>query len=887
MLGSKFYLNFRSRSDIGRVELLSEPVGFDSADFAIVQEDGRMGRDITFAGGTGKFQFSRMMHPEVWDKLQSTIQMQGFEAVIDLEIDYAGTGNIVIIGNLDIYTCENDTYDLIKTDVVLDQDQSRIKKNEEAKTDLFSDKDIDGMDIVPVTTARILNKAKPLNQLSSFKQPELKNVSLGGNGGYRSYKFNYANNVIDYGIDNTLSFIQGFGNRKDFGYVEALENLNNVRLEISNLTVNAQSVHTQYPLGYGFISMYYYIGSATEEPTDFYDNVVFAWSWYQKPEGHTESLSNASFVFDNLTIRRGQRLYLWFESNVDTQNTIFFINANLVSMSVKITGTSTSYSSVNEGIRLLDAVKYNVKSAGRSELDFTIAQQYGKLYDNYLFSGNTLRNIIDKPFYMTFKQIREWFGELNLDYEIENTGVISIGNDKDFYPDVEIGILDNTPQNITDKTTYTDFIRRFNEEFTINLFEYKYKNYQSQKENDVANTYDAVHGELQLKLFNQNVNNKKEVNIEFIRDPFLFEDARVKALSTKNNTATQDDDKIFILDVYPSSRITVQNITFNESDTLMHNYDDATGRLTLSNQGNFSFALLGILVGYKFRITSVPNPQFNQGLWTVQEVSSTFIVMTPADGTTTHSSANNGERYTNFEYYIRVQDIAGMTWTNEDFQSIENIANPQDFGNLRFSQMRNIRENYESYLATCNIYHEDVAIRNNFYKNNPEATTTLNGITLTEGEDFIPRNPILTPYLVTQTFVTTFDKYFELMQKTRSNERGFIRCFGPNGEVIRLYVKDMRFRATMEREGTVTFIGKEKYMPYSINISTVEEYDININNEYRTEFIRYELKNNYFYIKDENGKLLYNRLTFKQISINGQTANSQNQLQSWLNQYTQ
>lgn len=887
MRGSIFYLNFKSRSDIGRVRLESEPVGFDSADFAILQEDGRMGRDVSFAGGTGKFQFSRMMHPEVWDNIQNTIDLQGYEAVIDLEIDYGGLGNIVIIGNLDLFTCENDTYDIISTDVILDQDQSRIKKNAEAKTDLFSSEDIDGEDIEPVDVSRILIKAKPLNQLSKFKQPEPKTIMTGGPSFVvNTFHFNYSNQVLEYGIDNTLSFIQGLGDRGDFGYIEAQENLSNVTLKITNLNVTAQDLGSNQMFNRARLYLYYYIGPAGIEPPA--GTPVFAHNWNGTPNNSTFTITDGSYTFSNLNIPRSQRLYIWFESYVNPiEDNFYVLRTTISSMDVEITGTSTSYSSVNNAVRLRDAVAYNSLSAGKTTINFPMANNGGVLYNNYLLNGNLLRNITDKPFYLTFKDITEWLPECNLDYEIENDGRLFFGTDKNFFPNVELGVFDIAPELIGNKTSFSEFKKNFNEAFGFNLFEYKFKNYQSQKENDIANTYDGVHGETQYKLFNQNVSNKKEISVGFIRDAFLLEENRTKALSVKNNTATQDDDKVFILDVYPKNRISGTNITFNESDTLLHEYDDETDTLTLKNQGNFSFILLGILAGYKFRITSTPNPQFNQGLWNVIEVSSNSITLQPADGTTTHTSANNGERYTNFEYYIKVADIDGVNWTDEEFTQIENVANPSDFSNLKFSIGRNVQNYYESVLASANIYHKEVAVRNLFYKNNPDAITTFDGFTVREGENFVPQNPLLSAFLVTTTLIMTFDVYYQLMQDLRSASRGFIRCFSPEGNVLRVYPKDMRFRASAETFGTVTLVGQLKYEPFLINISTVEQFNLVLNNEYRTEFLRYEVKNNYFYIKDENGLLLYNRLAFDQIAINGAKANSVNQLRAMLDQYTE
>lgn len=869
MRGSKFYLNFKSDST-GRIEI-SEPVGFDSADFAIIQEDGRLGRDVEFAGGNGKFQFSRLKHANVFDILQRYYSLYGFESVIDLEIDYAGLGNIIIIGNLDFLKANNNTFDLIECDVILDQDKSRIKKNIEVKTDLFSALDVDGGVISQVVPQNILLKAKPVVQLSSFEQPSQQIAQTGGIGGSTTRYFNFANAVINSGIDNTLSFIQGFGNKRDFGYIEALDTLSDVTLKISNLTVKVKETASSYPFGQGSVSMYYAIGLPNVEPTGYYNNQVFSFGFFGTPENQEYNITNQNFVFPNLTINRGERLYIFFEAYTDTQNTPYILTTTISSMDVEITGTKTSYASVNKGVRLIDAIRYNVKSAGNAIVYFPMAEQGGYLYNQFILNGNLLRNITEKPFYLMFKDINEWFPELNLDYEIQADGVIFIGQYQDYYSEIEMGVIT--------QTTYDDFEKNFNDEFAINLFEYKYSNYQSQKENDVANTYDVVHGETQLKLFNKNVSGKADIEVKFIRDPFTLEENRIKAFRKDDNSATQDDDKIFIVDVYPSNLINTSAIPFTETDFLQHYFDTATGYLTLRNNGSFRFDILGIQVGGGFAITTTP-AQLNSGIYTVIEVSTNYIVLQPF-GSTNPTTGNNGERYTRFTYQVPVSSIAGMNWTNEEFSIIENIANPDNFGNLRFSVRRNI-ERYNSYLATCNKFHESLPARNVFYKNNPEAFTVLNGVALKEGEHILPDNPILSPMMATLDFTITFDKFYEFLLKTRSAQRGFIRCFDPFGNVMRLYPKDMRFRATAEREGTMTLIGKEKYVSSLLNITDANQGFIRLNNEYTMQFLRYEIKNNYFYIKDENGVLLYNKLLFDQITVNNATASNETELSQWL-----
>lgn len=906
---SKFYINFKSRPDLNRIQFKSEPVGFDAADFGIVQEDGRMGVDTLFAGGTGKFQFSKMAHPEIFEHLQNTIDLQGFEAVADLEIDYNSTGEIIIIGNLDFFTSDNNTYGLIAIDVILGEEFTRIKKNIEANVNVFSSLDIMGNVIQPVQKKKILLKALPLTQLSNWESTAdpvnalayVSRSSVDTPYNVTRVGANNGNVLKASGIDNTLSFIApqtalnnangGIPNLETFTYVEFLDNATNVRIKITE--INGYSVQQVIQQLLGSAQVLTGNGKTAIEVRVGFDmqtaDVYTLWSKthnYVKPFIGVDVESQKTFFPPELSlnipfVERNKRIWIYVNPNASATFSegsgvlsTYQIFAPLTSWKIEIGATLRSYPTVNDGLRLIDVVKQVAKSAGLADVSFPRAEQGGYLYDQFIFDGNLLRNLEDKPFNITWKYITEWFPEQNIDYEIQSDGSIFIGNDEDFYR--------NSEMYVCDKMADIGLKDNFNPEFGLNLFELNFQNYQSQKENDTANTFDGVHGESQWKTPNINVTGTKEVKVNASRDPFSLEAVRVKAFKTPPSTATQDDDKKFMVDVFPKNRISETEFMFTETDLLKQEFNDETQLLTLTNSGTFNWILLGIKVGYRFRILANPTP-FNSGLWNVEEVGYNYIVLSIV-GNNNPSSLNNAERYTTFQYFISTSDIDGIGWTNEDFTQIEGILNAQNFGNLRFTVGRNIK-NWEHHLATANLYHSEKPFINTLYKNNPNLITTLYGVTLKEGADFIPKNPLLSTKLVTLVFKMRFDDYYKLMSDVRSYRRGFIRAFDAFGNPIKLYVKDMRYKQTASTLGDVTLIGKKKHDPAIVNIDTNQGTNfISLNNnEYLVQRLRYEIKDNYFYIKDQNGRLMYKRLTFKQIAFNGTSAQTQSQLINWLN----
>lgn len=878
MKGSIFYLNFKT-DGTGYIKI-SEPVGMDASEFSLKQDDKRLGRDVLFAGGNAKLEFSRLKHPEAFNIIQRYFEMYGFESDVDLIIDFGGTGNMIIIGNLDFATAENNVLELFKCDVILDSKQAIIKRRNEIKTDLFSSLTLDNDPITPVLSSKIFLKAIPFNKKSSW--------NVGQTGSFTAsnllqptapnffYAFNYLNRVIDSEISITQSFIQGFKlltntdspntiKLSDYKYVTAENNFPSVNVSFENIM--ATFVRNNPATTFN-VKAYYLISS--DESFNYNNKVLLI------NQNNPASINiNNSF---QASLLRGQSIYFWIELRLDSSlGDNVTMSVTQPSGDIKINVIEKSYDTVIRGIRLIDAIRYNLASISGLNVSFPMAESGGYLYNQFIFNGNLLRAIQTVPFYLTFKMIQEWFPELNLDYEIESNGTVFIGSYEDFYPNREIAVLT--------KTQFSNYNKTFNEKFKVNELSFAYKNYRSQKEADTENGNDEVHGEAQFAILNEKVENQKEISVGFYRSALLIEDNRRKAMSTPKSTATQDDDKIAVIDVYPSELIEETLIQRNENSFLQHSYDTVTGKLILRNDGSFNFELLGIVVDafVPFIITA---PQPNHGTYFVDQVSSNYLVLTPDfNPNNPASAANDGQRFTNYTYNIPVSTLAGMNWSNEGFSLIENITASDNYYNLRFTLKRNMVAGYSDYLATCNLYNQD-EIKNTFYKNNPNCVTVYEGDSVREGDSINPKNPILSPYIHDLTFLTDFGTYKDIENKMRSSQRGFIRCFDARGNVLKVYPKEMKFQQSFEVLGELSVIGEEKLQPQLINIGDVNPDFITINDEYMVTRVIYEEKNDYFYIKDQNGLLLYNGVFFDRISINGAIAESKAELIEWLNLLT-
>lgn len=875
-MGEKFYLRFSNEEE--ETLLIDEPFGYDSAKFIIKQEDKRYARDISFSDGEIDLEFGKY-RKHYLEKILYHIDRYGYEAKISLIIEKEGES----IGlDFDCKDSSTDGLTYFKCKLIQDAKLQVIKRNKDIKVDLFSDKDLFGNPIVPMVPEKILLKAKPVVQNSRWdKKSDLsKTIFSPDNLNHPVAVYNPMVYLDTYGLEDSLTPFQIYTQipndsaeplreiKDDYLYIRANQNLKNLKIKIAqNFTARS----------YGFAGSG--IGNATggfyiAYGDDINTATVSAFFTYNisNPLGNEKTYTNSNtFEFTIPILNRGQKVWIYYEQKVRGLNPSLRHEINITGEGyIKATGVETAFNTISEAFRLSDVMKHLIKSISGLDITAPRFEQGGEFYDQYLLNGNFLRNIKDKPFYVTLKQIEEGLTEFNADYEIQNDGKIFFGLHRDFYTDNEIAFFNSTQ--------FESFSKTFNPRFAVNKFVFEYKNYQSQKENSEENTADSVHGESEWKFANMNTENAREISVGWIRDAFLIESTRRKGFEEKNNTATQDDDKLFILDVYPKERIGAATIDFTETAFLQHSYDDNTGFLTLRNDGSFSFAGIGVTVDsfVPFYITPV---QPNNGSYTVEEVASNYIVLQPnySPGNPA-SSANNGERFTTFRYSIPTSILAGINWTDQEFTSIDGIENGNNYSNLRFSIKRNMLKYHLEYLTACNYYHRNEYLASTFYKNNPDAHTVYNGSDVEEGSDLIPNSNMLSPVLFKDcVFITPFQDYKILADKIRTI-RGFVRAIEPNGHVIRFYPKNVAYDPAKE---ALTIEGEEKHEPVLINIVSVPN-GVSINYEYQTARLKYQIDGDSVLLMDNENELLYNPVFWNRIAVNGAQAANLNELQEWL-----
>ena len=852
ILNYKFYLNFKNEDSFGRLEI-SEPVGFDGASFAVEQDEGRYGRDVYKINEEidlnfykGSFESSDNMQQlpngtviynltQGYDWLVETFNRFKFEANVDFEIELNGI--TFIPSNLDFATCETDDYSYFSCKAVQEQGRQLIKRRADIVTDIFSTEDLDGNAIEPVEAVSMLLRAKPIVQESNWLSSNrvisgtsftIVNLADPSNpadpADYVITKFrnavNNAQSLIKSDIDNSLSFLSKTTGQptfddsdtlsgEGFTFIEALNDLTDITVTFSDIQATAFQKANDWVIGFtddsvtsgsGNIKLVVLVG---DDPYN-YDDIYTVWEqdfeYDQATDGrnYQEDIAVPSdFTLNIDLIPRGKRCYIFFSTNADavfdlttgfspTTLVDYAVRVDLTNIDIGIRGTSTAIDTVIQGVRYIDVIKANALRVNNYEVDAARYDVGGEYYDQFMFTGNMIKGRGDIQFPVKFKDLMSDLKELNSDYQVIDK--IYIGQYQDFYTNKEIGAFLTSPDASFKKTS--------NERYSINEFSVKYKEFEQDREE--SNTIDAIHTDSQWLPSNKQVENTKEVEVGYVRDPFKIEATR--KLGFKKTTSTSEDDKPYLIDIVSLSPTERGGFTASMTHFIDESEDSGVKLQLLIDEELPSWELLGFDIGSEFIIES----SANNGTYEVFAMENTIITLTPVAVTAGFLSFSGEVKSTKVNYpYNNVQYV---NRTNEGLVFAENLLNSENYSNLRYSIKRNMFT-WFPYLSTASI-DEAGTFRNTYFKDNGICTTRFDG----EPENIVENanilnvdfgEGILTPFKYETRLLVGFSDMVALMDSLNTiNEdktiAGFIRCIDNNDKVIKLYPQKLEYIPSTE-----------------------------------------------------------------------------------------
>lgn len=867
----KFKLHFLN-DGIGLVEI-DEPFGNNEISYDFKRKNDGHAMDVTFNGGDIDLEFTTERNHYL-EELIYYFNTYKTESNVKFIVSINGVDNI--IGDLDFVNAKTDELEYFRCKVVEKNENQILKRRKDAEVDLFSSVDLDKNPIEPIKTYTGLLKAKSVFLKSEWEQTEDyygKTTASDKTLSTKFFELNTAQNLKRSDIEESYTVfeqkIEYEGNpyERQIKLITAKDNLKNIKITIPNdLIVNLSTDVDNGGNGYADFSLEVWHGvdgrTATKEKL---------YSIYlTENKSHTIS---QGFNYTIEQLERGESIWVFFFAKVRQSASsvittpIFELFYNVKNFKINIEAEQTGYNSLFKMVRLIDAQKQVVKSVSGLETFAPVYDYGGALYDNFLTNGALLRNKTDVPFNLSMDDISKGIKEFYSDFETNDK--VFFGLEKDFYTNKECWFFDDVQ--------FSGFSKGFNAENAINIFEFKYKNYQALKENEQPSTSDTIHGESKLLLDNKMTENKKVVEVGWIRCVFLIDEARKKSLEISKDTSYKNDSDIFILDCIENN----QDLEFIERTEFLHQYDKDKKILVLKSNQTLNFLNIGIVVGSTFKILDTNN----QGIYTVVSVVENQIDLQQVSGAVL-STNNNGKKLTKYIYTLLKENIQYITRTNEGIDTVD-IKSPESFNNMAYSVANNIRNFYSDYLATCNLSNIDKSISVNDYKHNGKATTVINGVSVRENEDINPKNPIHSPYLYTDViFANVSMEDFLQIKANLQKDRGYIRSVDKNGNPIKIYPKMMSY--TNLTKELIIKEAKEKYEPILMTIETSGIFilinkETMVNKKVWGSKQNWSIENQYFSIFDNNGYRFYKKTLWNKVSVNGVIAKTQKELESWLN----
>lgn len=867
----RYFLNFKS-DNYGKKEIV-DPWGMDKVILSLKQKPNGMGRDISFAADSkNMFEFSKEANHE-FDYLLYYNRKFGFESDVDLIVEV--DENNTYICNLDFSTADTDDFSYFKCMGIEDSKLQIINSRKTTKVDVFASTDIDGNYIEPLVAENMFINATPIVQSSKWEQVQSidkRFVAFGTGLDSTLYVDMFpCQNLAKSEINDSYTFFELYRKTPVSNFSEsqyklftAKTNVKNVQIKLSDILIHFETDVDNG--GNGYVDFQLIVKHGVDFATATTQKLIDV----TKTEHKTYDFSGNFNVVIN-EMERGDSLWIYFymkvrqsaNSPVPFVSERFEVFFELSNMVTEITLDSIGFSSIAPSLRLIDVMRQVVKSISGLEINAARFDVGTILYDQRLTNGNLLRGKTDKPFRISLEDLEKSFNEFKGDYEIGGDGKVFFGIEEDFYTNNEMMFF---PQE-----QFSEMHKTYNPKCTVNEFQYLYKTFQSQKENELTNNSNEVHGESKYSFFSKKVENKKVVEIEWIRSVPMIEETRLKVFDLSENTSTQEDDSLFVLDTIE----TTVDKSISDVYTFSHSWNASASKLELRTNGDINFVALGIVVGSQFIIK---DPDLNAATYEVFSVINSELQLTRiSPGANT--GAADGIRQTKFIYFIAQSTIPFSNYTNQDFTSIENINGKDTYSNLRFSVRRNIKNYWNKYLASCNLYWKDKPIRNFWYKNNPDCATTYLGDTIIEGSEITPTNPILTPVMYEDIVFSDvdFEDFITLSNLIRS-VRGYIRAIDNNYRVIKLYPVDVLYSL---KDRTLSIKAEEKYEPTSMTIAKNPSY-IEVNGEVRVNSINYRFEGQKLVLLDDSNQRLYNPVYWMEVSINGAIPENKEILTEWL-----
>lgn len=864
-------------------------MGFEVANFIVKQNESRYSRDIIYGNDAMNLSFyAASLELSDIEQVQDihgqssyyldnglnwileTYNHFGFEGKIEYILKKEGV--LFTTGLLDMANPDTDGNTYFACSIIQSNQIADYKKHEETVIDLFSTKNAKNETITPAETFKFLRKAVPVLLTSEMRCPAIFDKNLRATSDFADhtnyYYYNNALNTVSSEISNTMTLTKDwvshdFNTTDDdvaeiFTIAQAKRQLKDFKLSFTNFIFNQRTTVSGGGNGYADTQLVIRWGVDINIPIG--EHIPFS-CFLNEDLSYTNPIHDFSFTIPFLPIDAKVWVFMKTKTRQSASPIVGRANFNaytsLSQYNLDISASSFSLDTVVKGVRYIDMMKQCSKFINDLPIVAPRFNVGGEFYDQVCYNRALISQNILKPFNTSFNDILGSTQEVNGDFEIMHDKIFQ-GQYPDFYENSEIGVFEILPSE--------SYKESWSDRFKINLFSFGYKTFEQNRL--TANTTGDVHTNSEWIIPNLMVENKKEVAINLIRSAFSQQVAVDLEIKTPQ-TADENDDKVYIVDIIPLPAGTAKEFSANLQMQITN------FQLTIFNKKSgatvedavINWAVLGFNIGDVFQITDGQNI----GNYTVYSISQTMLVLNP--GGVSLPPNYVGDAYITMKFTF--MDVLWQTRTDEDFIGSGN-TNLKNYPNLKYTIRRNMAH-WESFISTACSFNTSKSIRNSYFKNDPALVTQFqNGTTYTEKADIPVENlkaPIITPKMFDITVMASFGQIITLLE-TLKTVRGFIRSFDLEGKILKGYIKDLDYTWTTNElklileEKTENEILTVNYLNGVFSVNDVV-YSLSGNLNW------WKMSDAYFTAFDANNIPICNKYHYDKVYLNGEFYHSE------------
>lgn len=727
-------LNFKIKIGTnGLLTDISEPFGLDYVGFVTEQQEDYYGKTSNFIGNDRDLEFNSSSHKNIFRELIEEYR-KGLNAYI--EIFFYFNNELIAKGTADIQGVETDEYKYFRCQFINKNKLYVLNKNKSIKTDVSTLPSyrymLKSTKIVKKSLFTAINNttdryAGTFNIIKRIKESEIKDTIING--------ARYVDNNTTWG-------------RYLHRIIDCKENLSSIKVELNfnNLKIRPIEQYGQNTT----IECWLMWGDDVngDQYDDWFYNIVNKRQIFRTTFSFNNPLNMTRYSttvdLSDLTVGKG----IWFCFQIiDSGHEVTQTEAS--DAFIKITANSLYYDTLTYSKKVTDVFSKVVKDiAGIENVNFNNIDYFN---ENAFFNGDLIRRITNKKLTISWDDVATMLQEVNLGYWYdEDTDTLHIDRYENFFKNTMSVKLTNISNN--------KYKKSFNQDFVTNEFSYKFKSFQSQKENEIEGNANSVHGEVQCSIKNNTVEGIFAIDLKHIRCSFLIEEQRRKGLKYEENTSTQEDSNLFLIHSELSSGQYVINNNF-----LLVTQTDAQGVTTMANDGSWSFINIGF----------PEEPQFGQ---TMYIDGSEYFLLSVSNTVITVSRFASSPIIPGNNKFKAYNVVIGV---NIDYIS---IMDDNGLLNSKYSVRQNIENGYKKILSTHN-YNNNKTIDITEYKDNYNAV--ING--LKEDTPIVANEPILSPYFAELEILSTINIYTQI----KNSMTDYITVLDHGKKEVNLYVQKL------------------------------------------------------------------------------------------------